>query len=102
VKAGSAPARKGRAFQQEVACEIARSFGWTVEALVPRAVGKVVKGVRYVAEHDSPDLRVRTSGAPGPDVVPLSARAAEAFPFMVECKIRGSLRGFWRDWVAQA
>jgi hypothetical protein len=51
VKASSAPARKGRQFQQEVACEVARSVGWTVEALVPRAVGKVVKGVRDVAEH---------------------------------------------------
>jgi hypothetical protein len=114
VKAGSALARKGREFQQEVACEIARGFGGTVEALVPRAVGKVVQGVRYVAEHDGPDLRVRTSGAAGPDVVPLSARAAEAFSFMVACKIWGRLpnfwpflaagseAAFWRDWVDQA
>jgi hypothetical protein len=47
-------------------------------------------------------------------VAPLSARAAEAFPFMVECKIWHSLPAFWpflasgaegafwRDWVAQA
>jgi hypothetical protein len=102
VKAGSASARKGREFQQEVAREIARGFGWTVEALVPRAVGKVVKGVRYAPEHDSPDLRVRTWGAPGADVVPLSARAAAACPFMVECKIRGTLPAFWHDWVAQS
>lgn len=70
--------------------------------------------MRYVAEHDGPDLRVRTSGAAGPDVVPLSARAAEAFPFMGECKIRhtlpafwpfpasGAEAAFWRDWVARA
>jgi hypothetical protein len=95
MKAGRGSKDKGIAFQHDVARDVARTFRWTVEALSPRSIGKCVGGVRYVSEQDAPDLRVRTMGASGADVIPLSARAAERFPFLTECKIRATLPAFW-------
>jgi hypothetical protein len=114
MKAGRGSKDKGLEFQHEIARDVARTFGWTVEAMTPKSIGRTVAGVSYVSEQDAPDLRIRSSGAPGADIVPLSPRAAAAFPFLVEAKIRDSLPGFWpflatghtsefwRPWLAQA
>jgi len=90
MKTRSAKA-KGQNFQKEVAEMIAGTFHLTIEALSPVSVGHETNGVRYVSEGDAPDLRVRTMGLAGADIVPLSERAQACFPFYVECKIRRQL-----------
>lgn len=90
MKTSSAKA-KGRRLQVEFAEAVAVRFHLTVEASPPTRTGTRPNGAVYVAETENADLRVRRSGEPGNDVVPLTTKARHVFhifgwPFAVECK----------------
>lgn len=101
---------KGREYQKEIAEQIAARWGFTIEAMSPKSIGKVVNGVTYVSEKDNPDLRVRQMGQAGADIVCLTKHARVQFPYSVECKIRKALPSLltmmeWEElnkWLCQA